>query len=122
MTRSGDVFNALNNIGASETNSSDQATKTYVNLSDFSIEGKWKNVGTYTFGQVQSGAIVSFDGTNCNVFSPRDTYALYKDGNDYRLDTTSLLGDTLSFTVNIVDKDNIDVYYGTNYLELKRVE
>ena len=90
-------------------------------LSSFSIEGKWKNVGTYTFGQVDNGGIVSFDGTYCNLYSPRDTYAFYKDGDSYSLDTTSLLGEPTSFTVKIVDKDNIDVYYVSDYLELTRV-
>ena len=97
--------------------------KSYTNPKKFSIEGKWKNVGTYTFGQVQSNAIVVFDGTYCNVFSPQDTYAFYKDGDDFRLDCTSFLfSDTLSFTVKIVDKNNIDIYNGTNYLELTKVE
>ena len=97
--------------------------KSYTNPKKFSIEGKWKNVGSYTFGQVQSNAIVVFDGTYCNVFSPQDTYAFYKDGDDFRLDCTSFLfSDTLSFTVKIVDKNNIDIYNGTNYLELTKVE
>ena len=100
---------------------SSAAPKEYVTLGNFSIEGKWKNVGTYTFGQVDNGGIVSFDGTYCNLYSPRDTYAFYKDGDSYRLDTTSLLGEPTSFTVKIVDKDNIDVYYGSDYLELTRV-
>ena len=95
--------------------------KNYTSLSSFSIEGKWKNVGTYTFGQVDNGGIVSFDGTYCNLYSPRDTYALTKDGDYYRLDTTSLLGEATAFTVKIVDKDHIDIYYGSNYLELARV-
>jgi len=97
--------------------------KDYITLSNFSIEGKWKNVGTYTFGQVQSGAIVAFDGTNCNFFSPKDTYAFYKDDDHYKLECTSLLAtDTLSFTVKIVDENNIDVFNGSNILELTRVE
>ena len=98
-----------------------QEQKTYVTLNSFSIEGKWKNIGSYTFGQVDNGGIVSFDGTYCNLYSPRDTYAFYKDGDSYRLDTTSLLGEPTSFTVKIVDKNNIDVYYGSDYLELTRV-
>ena len=88
----------------------------------FRLEGKWKNVGAYTFGQVQSGAIVVFDGKNCNVFSPKDTYAFYKDGSDYKLECTSLLfSETLTFRVKIVDKDHINIYYGSNYLEMSRV-
>lgn len=97
--------------------------KNYTNPKKFSIEGKWKNVGEYTFGQVQSGSIVVFDGTNCNVFSPQDTYAFYKDGDSYRLDCTSLFfSETLSFTVKIVDKEHIDIYYGSDYLELSKVD
>lgn len=104
-----------------ESNSLTATTPNYITVSDFSITGKWKNVGSYTFGQVQSGAIVVFNGSNCNFFSPKDTYAFYKNGNHYKLDCTSLLADTLSFTVKIVDENNIHVYNGSNYLELKRV-
>lgn len=97
--------------------------KEYVTLSKFSVEGKWKNVGQGTFGQVQSGAIVVFDGTNCNVFSPKDTYAFYKDGDNYRLDCTSFLfSETLSFTVKLVDEDHMDIFTGNGILELARVE
>ncbi|MBQ3286681.1 MAG: hypothetical protein IJI40_03010 [Firmicutes bacterium] len=89
----------------------------------FSIEGKWKNVGDYTWGQAQAGAIVIFNGTNCNFFSPSDTYAFYKDGDNYKLDCTSMLfSDTLSFTVKIIDNDNIEIYNGKNCLEMKRVD
>jgi hypothetical protein len=88
----------------------------------FSIEGKWKNVGSATFGQVQANAIVVFDGTNCNFFSPKDTYAFYKDSNQYKLDCTGLLfSETLSFSVKVVDKDNIEVDTGSGVLKLKRV-
>ena len=105
-----------------ETTQATAPQKAYITPSSFSIEGKWKNTGTYTYGQVQSGAIVSFDGTTCNVVSPADTYAFYKDGNDYRLDcTTMLFSETQSFVVKIVDQDHIDIYVGNNYLELARV-
>ncbi len=89
----------------------------------FSIEGKWKNVGSATFGQVQQGSIVIFDGKNCNVYSPKDTYAFYKDGKQYRLDCTGLLfAENLSFTVKVVDKNNIELDTGSNVLKLKRVQ
>lgn len=97
--------------------------KSYTSPKKFTIEGKWKNVGTYTFGQVQSGSIIVFDGTNCNVFSPMDTYAFYKDGDEFKLDCTSFLfSETLSFVVKIVDKEHIDIYRGANYLEMKKVD
>ena len=91
-------------------------------MPDYSIEGKWKNVGEYTFGQVQSGSIITFDGTKCNFFSPEDTDAFAKNGKYYKLECTSLLStDTLTFTVKIIDDDHIDVYNGNNILELVRV-
>lgn len=107
-----------------QSNQSHQITeKTYITMNNFSIEGKWKSVGSYGFGQAQPGAIVAFDGTNCNFFSPSDTYAFYADGNDYRLECTSFMStSTATFTVRIIDADHIDVYYGDNITELQRTE
>lgn len=91
-------------------------------MNNFSIEGKWKSVGSYGFGQAQPGAIVAFDGTNCNFFSPSDTYAFYADSDDYRLECTSFMStSTAAFTVRIIDADHIDVYYGDNITELQRI-
>lgn len=94
----------------------------YENSESFFIEGKWKNIGDDGFGQAQSGAIVSFDGTHCNYYSPYDTYAFYYDGSNYRLEVMGLLGDTCSFTVNIVDNDNIEVIDGYGAVSLMRME
>jgi len=89
---------------------------------DFAIEGKWKSVGDYGFGQAQPGSIVIFDGKNCNYFSPNDTYAFYEDGNRLILDCTSMLfSQNQSFTVTIIDEDNIEVAQGSYVTELKRV-
>jgi len=88
----------------------------------FAIEGKWKSVGDYGFGQAQPGSIVVFDGKNCNYFSPNDTYAFYEDGNRLILDCTSMLfSQNQSFTVTIIDEDNIEVAQGSFITELKRV-
>ena len=90
--------------------------------SSFSIEGKWKNTGTGTYGQMQSGAIVTFDGKNCNVFSSGDTYAFYKEDGAYRLDVTGLLGGSPSFAVTIIDNDHISMTTGSSTtVELTRV-
>ena len=94
----------------------------YVDLDDFYIEGKWKNIGDDGFGQAQPGAIVAFDGTHCNYYSPYDTYAFYYDGSNYRLEVVGLLGDTCSFTVNIIDNDNIEVIDGYGAVSLMRIE
>ena len=92
-------------------------------MDGFTIEGKWKSIGSYGFGQAQPGAIVVFNGTNCNFFSPQDTYAFYQDGNNYKLETTSFMStDTLSFTVKIIDFDHVDIYRGDNITELERVD
>lgn len=91
-------------------------------VSDFSIEGKWKSVGGYGFGQAQPGAIVVFDGVHCNFYSPSDTYALYQEDGSWRLDCTDFLfAVTVSFTVEVIDNDHINVYYGSDATELKRV-
>ena len=89
--------------------------------SSFAIEGKWKNTGEGTFGQMQAGAITTFDGKNCNVFSPGDTYAFYEENGKYRLDVTGLLGGSPSFTVTIVDNDHIELSNSSTTVELTRV-
>ena len=89
----------------------------------FEIAGKWKNTGSDGFGQAQPGAIIVFDGTNCNFYSPSDTYAFYKDGNRYILDLTSFLfGENLSFNVNVKDKDHIEISDGDWVVEMTRVQ
>ena len=92
-------------------------------IGDFSIEGKWKSIGESGFGQAQPGAIVVFDGTNCNFFSPKDTYAIYQDGDTYKLDVTSyLFAEALTFTVNTIDEDHIVITSGQMVTELERIE
>lgn len=89
---------------------------------NFAIEGSWKSVGDYGFGQAQPGAVVIFDGTNCNFFSPNDTYAFYQENGEWRLDCTSMLfSDTMSFQVEIEDNNNIDIYSDSYVTKLKRI-
>ena len=91
-------------------------------VSSFSIVGTWKSSGESGFGQAQPGAIVVFDGANCNFFSPMDTYAFYMEDGVYRLDLTSFLfADNLSFTVKIIDENQIEVNTGSSPTILKRV-
>lgn len=92
-------------------------------LDSFSIEGTWKNVGNTTCAQIQEGSIVNFDGSNCNVYSPNDTYAFYEADGVYHLDCTSpFASDSLCFTVNIVDSDNIElISSGSTVIKLCRV-
>lgn len=92
-------------------------------FADFTIEGKWKSVGDYGFGQAQPGAIVAFDEIHCNFYSPSDTYALYQEDGKWRLDCTDFLfANTVSFTVEIIDNNNINIYYGSNVTELRRLD
>lgn len=104
----------------SEQNSSeeDSTASSYIMPDSYDIIGKWKNIGDKGFGQAQPGAIIIFDGERCNFYSPNDTYAFYNDGNKYVLDVTSPLAESLSFTVNIIDDNNISIS-GTN---LERIE
>lgn len=90
----------------------------YIMPDSYDITGKWKSIGSSGFGQAQPGAIIIFDGIHCNFYSPYDTYAFYIDEGSYVLDTTSVLGENLSFTVKIIDNDNIEV----SSASLKRVE
>ncbi|GHU61486.1 hypothetical protein AGMMS49983_01300 [Clostridia bacterium] len=77
---------------------------------EFAIEGKWKQTGEKTFGQAQKGAIIVFDGVHCNWYSPQDTYACYKSGDNLRLDVTSLLfAENLSFDVVVIDNEHIEI-------------
>lgn len=90
---------------------------------DFVIEGSWSSVGTAGFGQAQPGAVVTFDGTHCNFFSPYDTYAFYQEDGQWKLECTSFLfSQTLTFAVEIVDSDTVNIYYGSGCTELSRVD
>ncbi|MDE6420765.1 MAG: hypothetical protein K2K87_09590 [Lachnospiraceae bacterium] len=103
-------------------NTDDVNSEDVIEVSDFHLEGKWKSVGDYGFGQAQPGAIVVFDGVHCNFYSPSDTYALYREDGQWRLDCTDFLfAVTVSFTVEVIDNDHIYVYYGSDPTELKRV-
>jgi ABC-type transport system substrate-binding protein len=87
----------------------------------FSILGKWKSTGEEGVGQAQPGAIIVFTENECNLYSPQDTYALYKDGDTLRLDATGLLGGTLKCRVVIVDNDHLELHSGSTVTYLQRV-
>ena len=91
---------------------------------NFSIVGSWKSVGDWGFGQAQPGATVRFDGSRCNFYSPYDTYEFYKEDGKWKLSCKNVLWqDVLTFTVEIIDNDNINIYYGSSYVTiLKRVD
>jgi hypothetical protein len=77
-------------------------------VSDFSIIGTWKSVGEVGFGQAQPGATIVFSNENCNFYSPKDKYVLYRQGETLFLECTSFIfSETLKFAVELVDNDNI---------------
>ena len=90
--------------------------------SDFSIVGCWKSVGDYGFGQAQPGATVTFNGTHCNFYSPYDTYNFYQEAGKWKLSCKNVLWkDVLTFTVEVIDNDNINIYYSpSSVTKLKR--
>ena len=89
---------------------------------NFDITGSWKSVGSTGFGQAQPGAVVTFDGTNCNFYSPNDTYLLYQTNGEIFLECTSMIfSETLRFNVDIYDDENIQIQYGSTVTDLKRV-
>ena len=75
----------------------------------FAIEGKWKVMGEKGYAMAQPGSIIVFNGMNCNFISPNDTYAFYEDGGSYRLNVTPLLSGNQSFSVKIIDENNIEL-------------
>ena len=83
-----------------------------VDNSDFLIVGSWKSVGDSGFGQAQPGATVTFDGEHCNFYSPYDTYHFYQEDGQWNLSCKNVLWqDVVDFTVEIIDNDNINIYY-----------
>ena len=92
---------------------------------DFSITGTWKSVGSYGFGQAQPGALVTFGDNHCNFYSPNDTYTFSYENDIGTLECTNWLykDDVLTFTVKILDNDNITITHGKAYTTiLKRVK
>lgn len=87
----------------------------------FSIEGSWKNTGDTEMGQMYEGAIISFDGSHCNVYSPYDTYGFSKDNDGYHLDVTGALSGNISFDVDVKDNDHIELKTSSKTIELTRV-
>lgn len=117
--KSSSSYSGSSNSSNSYSSNSNSGSKS---STGFSIEGKWKSVGNTGFGQAQPGSIVNFNGTNCNFFSPSDTYAFYKSGSSYILDVTSMLtSQNLSCKVNIIDNNNIEITYGSTVTKLKRM-
>ena len=90
--------------------------------SEFELQGKWKNIGTEGFGQAQPGSIVVFDGAHCNLYSPADTYAFYMDNGKYVLEINGLLGGNFSFTIEVLNKDNIRMSRDGKAIEFRRVQ
>ena len=120
--QSADYSDYSDSYFSSESSSDAESELSFFGFDEpFSIEGKWKNTGSTTWGQMQQGAIVIFNGTNCNVFSPADVYAFYEDGGSYRLDVTGLLGGDISFNVSVIDSDHIELTYSDTTIELMRV-
>ena len=120
--QSADYSDYSDSYFSSESSSGAESGSSFFGFDEpFSIEGKWKNTGSTTWGQMQQGAIVIFNGTNCNVFSPADVYAFYEDGGSYRLDVTGLLGGDISFNVSVIDRDHIELTYSDTTIELMRV-
>lgn len=90
--------------------------------SSFEIEGNWKATSdSGSWGQVMPGAAVVFDGSYCNVYSPRDTYVFEKtDNGGYELTVTGLLTGTTTFDVEVLSNDHIQLVTGSTTLDLER--
>ena len=90
--------------------------------SSFSLIGKWKNVGDASFGQIQPGDILVFDGVYCNLYSPKDTYAFSSTHGSGQLDITSFLfNEQLSFTIEIINNNKITICNDSTILKMEKV-
>lgn len=87
----------------------------------FSIEGKWQNISSQSGWQVDPGSIIVFDGSNCAIYSPMDTYAFTKNGDKYLLTVEGLMGGILEFDVTVKDADHITLTNGGFVFELQRI-
>lgn len=89
----------------------------------FSIKGTWQSTGEGTWGQVLGkGSTVTFNDTNCNLFSPRDSYLLEKNnGGTYTLTVTGLLGMGDTFTVTPDGNDHMTLKSNDTTLEFQRI-
>ena len=106
-------------IAGTTSNKSSTASKEQ----NFTIEGKWKSVGDHGIGMAQPGAIVTFDGQNCNVISPMDTYAFEQNGNSFRLYVSGVMGGNVSFDVVVENYNDITLDPGTgNVTKLRRMQ
>lgn len=103
------IIDRVKLMSSSVESDMESSDASYIVPDSYNITGKWKSVGDSGFGQAQPGAIVVFDGNNCNFYSPNDTYAFYFDGDKYVLNLTTPLGESLEQTVNIIDDGNIEV-------------
>lgn len=99
------------------------ALVTLTGCGSFSIKGTWQSVGDGTWGLVTAkGKTVTFEDTNCNLFSPRDTYLLEDNGDGtYKLTVTGLLGMGGEFTVTPDGNDHMTLKSGDIVLEFQRV-
>ena len=94
----------------------------YAYARPFKIEGQWERTGDNRFGQFDSEEIVFFNGENCNIVRPFDTYSFKKSGKEYVLTVSSLLKDTFTFKVRVIDRDHIEISNGGQMIEFQRVD
>ena len=89
--------------------------------SSFDIRGNWQ-VTSGQWGQATPGVVIVFNGSQCNLYSPKDTYGISKiSNNSYRLEITGLLGGNSSFDVTVVDKNHIKLTRGSTTIDMKRL-
>ncbi len=111
------------NMGEGAESGYDAGDKHYKEDADISLVGVWQSVGETGFGQAQPGAVITFGTDTCDFFSPNDSYELYKENGKTVLACTSyIFAETLEFTVDAIDDDNVVITYGSTVTKLSRVK
>ena len=96
-------------------------------LKPFRIEGQWEKAEdnctarTISKDMKEDNTIIFFNGSNCNFSSPFETYRFQKIKGSYFLTISNILYDKVTFRVNVLDNDHIEISGDGAVVKLERI-
>ena len=96
-------------------------------LKPFRIEGQWERAEdncaarTISYDIKEDDTIIFFNGSNCNFSSPFETYRFQKIKGKYFLTVSNILCDKVTFRVNIIDNNHIEISGSGDVVKLERI-